>query len=608
MAAFTSTGSGNWNDGATWGNASPGSKGTDWPGNAGDTFNVAAGHTVTYNVSETNALGASQVNGILSFLASASTKMILSAALTVQNGGTLRMGSSGTPIDSSHTAELYFTVGDGSNGLVLAATGKLEAYGTDFTGSKHINYLTANWTSGQTFTVKGDVTAAWAAGQTLVVQRFHSAYPTAIGGGEYTIASMAANGSDTDVTISEAAPGTTFRAGAIVMHTKRNVALGKTSATRTLGNKNTSRPVFSTNSTSVTVAYVDVQDAEFVGVQQLFIPGAGNNPYMKFTRVVARNGYFIGSAGAGAQTMNTIWNKCLFISWVTFYGQRRATFTECVMFDTPISQMRENRFTDCYFVQYNGLMFDFAIVQNIFINCDWVELQRAIGCVDYTGPVMGNKFFNCNFGMFRHHSNTCTFTQHYNAVPVYGGDHHYNSKFNVDVTYYDWSPWPGPFVRYDDYGGTLGDTRTHSRGVRTKTNATIVRDGGSAIALEVSDLTYNDPRYLNYPLFEWVEWDVPASEQTRKIYIRGGNGGSEDWSTYPTAAELFLEAEYYDEAGTCHKAFVVSNDVLTDNTTWTAFDVSFTPGRVGQVVYRLRLGLVTGVASKKLYVDPQLNS
>ncbi len=48
MASFTSTQDGNWNDGATWGNTSPGTEGTDWPSTAGgDTVTVSAGHEVT---------------------------------------------------------------------------------------------------------------------------------------------------------------------------------------------------------------------------------------------------------------------------------------------------------------------------------------------------------------------------------------------------------------------------------------------------------------------------------------------------------------------------------------------------------------------------------
>ncbi len=48
QVSFTSVTSGNWEDGATWGNTSPGTAGTDYPDNNGDdNVTIANGHTVT---------------------------------------------------------------------------------------------------------------------------------------------------------------------------------------------------------------------------------------------------------------------------------------------------------------------------------------------------------------------------------------------------------------------------------------------------------------------------------------------------------------------------------------------------------------------------------
>ena len=44
---------------------------------------------------------------------------------------------------------------------------------------------------------------------------------------------------------------------------------------------------------------------------------------------------------------------------------------------------------------------------------------------------------------------------------------------------------------------------------------------------------------------------APASQKTYSIYMLG-NG----WSTLPTNTELYIEVEYFDEAGTAHKATV----------------------------------------------------
>ena len=52
QTTFTSTTSGNWDDGGTWGNISPGIQGTDWPATT-DNAVIAIGHTVTMTGAET---------------------------------------------------------------------------------------------------------------------------------------------------------------------------------------------------------------------------------------------------------------------------------------------------------------------------------------------------------------------------------------------------------------------------------------------------------------------------------------------------------------------------------------------------------------------------
>src|SRR5688572_13518876 len=71
QATFTAVANGNWTDGATWGNASPGTVGVDFPGalddayTAGFSITVTAGSTcknlaVSYNVAG-SLTGASQL-------------------------------------------------------------------------------------------------------------------------------------------------------------------------------------------------------------------------------------------------------------------------------------------------------------------------------------------------------------------------------------------------------------------------------------------------------------------------------------------------------------------------------------------------------------------
>ena len=77
MATFTSTTDGNLADGATYGNTSPGSRGTDFPGDD-DVLVVASGDTVTMNADAT--IGSVDIQGTLTTDGTART-------LTLDDGG-----------------------------------------------------------------------------------------------------------------------------------------------------------------------------------------------------------------------------------------------------------------------------------------------------------------------------------------------------------------------------------------------------------------------------------------------------------------------------------------------------------------------------------------
>ena len=225
MAAFTSVQTGNWNDGATWGNDSPGAKGTDWPGNAGDTATIANTHVVTYNVSEANALGTVTINsgGELTFHTGMDTLLTL-GDVDLNVAGTLKVGTVAAPIGAAYTAVIDHKSTTSSSELIGTSTSEIHICGDPgYFGSNIMATLVADWTSDQVFTVAGDITGDWNSGDTLIV----------IKDGEYsnfatdcqivTIDSIALNGANTDITINEAFPGGTYSIGAYVFHVERNV-------------------------------------------------------------------------------------------------------------------------------------------------------------------------------------------------------------------------------------------------------------------------------------------------------------------------------------------------------------------------------------------------
>lgn len=610
--------SGNWDSGATWGNAGS-VKGTDYPGSASDVFNIDAGDTVTYNVSEANALLGSTIYGTLTFKPDASTKLVFGNAYLVVYG-TLNIGTNDSPIQAGYTAELYFTAtSDSNSGISQGAAGVVSLVGTDSTGGIYQTYLTADWTSGQTFTVHGDVTGSWLAGMYIVVFK-HGVNIGASGAAEYTIASTAANGTDTDITINEAAPGGTWRAGGLAFLSRdRNIIVGKASASYTT--QNTNRPQIVSYRYAQADRYIaspvywTSKHVMFVGVQY-FHTGSNYSP-VKFDmyNCVVRNSSTPFAKTIGQVYANSVLEKCLFLFFQDMGPGNGNTFKDCIWaFQggtiSALAGANNCQFENCTFYFYSNGSYSFleTVVGSTFKDCDFVALIRVI-----TGSTSA-RFINCNFGRFKNHSNECSFNNVLNGLSSWSQFDFINCYTPLGIEAGDISTFRSVTgdivtqaeVTHDDPAGTIGDIRRITYGFCTKVNGTVLRDGGGEKSLEVYAIDKCMPLYGREPILEWTEWEVEAVPQTRTVYIRGGNGGAENWSTFPVAAELFLEVEYLDEVDTAHRAWIKSTAVLADNTTWTAFTVEFTPGRVGPAIYRLFL--FTGGASLKLYVDTQLVS
>ena len=227
MAAFTSAASGNWNDGATWGNTSPGVKGTDWPGNAADTATIQNTHVVVYNVEETNQLGNITVNagGELKFSRSMDTLLTMGNN-NLAVGGKLNVGEDGDEIPADYTAKILINTTSGSNGLSASSAGQVCLVGDpEYFGSEAVADLADDFTSGQTFTIVGDFTSKWKVGQLLILVKDGEYSNVATDTVVVTIASLSANGANTDVEISEAFPGGAYSEDSQVFNPSRNVVI-----------------------------------------------------------------------------------------------------------------------------------------------------------------------------------------------------------------------------------------------------------------------------------------------------------------------------------------------------------------------------------------------
>lgn len=227
MATYTSTQNGNWSADATWG-------GSGHPNTDADVANID--HEVSYDMGASTVLWGNITVGTagkLTFPVNASSDLMFNNSGVLTVNGEMSCGTDEAPLDAAYTFRILFTrrASSAGNRLVTGtgSTAKILLYGDpDVYGSQKYGYLSADWTTGQTFYVDGDVTTRWSAGLQLYVFRNTTYVSTNTTGGIFTIASVGAydSGNDrTPITISDAAPGVTYYSGGDVIAITRNIVI-----------------------------------------------------------------------------------------------------------------------------------------------------------------------------------------------------------------------------------------------------------------------------------------------------------------------------------------------------------------------------------------------
>jgi hypothetical protein len=147
----------------------------------------------------------------------------------------------------------------------------------------------------------------------------------------------------------------------------------------------------------------------------------------------------------------------------------------------------------------------------------------------------------------------------------------------------------------EDHNGVKGDNRAWYYGGSVIKNTATVRTGGATSSALATPANTMGLSFYKFQIFEACLY-APATQKTYSLYMLG-NG----WSTLPTNTELYIEDEYFDEAGTAHKATVKSTQVLSANDVWTQFSVTVTPAAEG--LLRIRAYLTKYQANAYVYVD-----
>ena len=572
MATFTSTINGNWNDGATWGLTSPGVKGTDWPGLAGDIVNI--GHTVTYNVVETNELGQVTINngGILTFLATANTKITLGHQdIRIESGGELRIGASAAVIDKAYKAELVWnTTVDNAKGIYVVSGGKLNIYGDPtYYGSDDDTELAANWTTGQTFTVVGDFTAKWNVNDEITVHKgaAYSNYNTDTA--LFTIASLALNGSNTDITINEAAPGVTFYAGGQVINVTRNVKLSKLNAVTTIGNYNTNRP--------------RIRDANASGnnnckVSAAMVTGFSrieSNYDFQFLKSVIRNGHLSFYVGTNHTVSGNVYSNQVGFNSGAYYTVSGNVYSNQHGF------YGGNNYTISSNVYSNLYGFNSGTNHTIFGKIGYDSNDVSIpntydfqfnGSNDYLLknvklPLNGLVFYNRYTSSYRGRIRSEHHGQVANAQKV-----------------------------YDMFGDIIKVTAGSGTSIPDQ------RSGGAQYLAEMESLTANCGSAN--PLLAFSEHKIWAETGSKiyRYYLQTDHTGG------LSAEEIKLTGKYLDQASGGHlgeATHAPAVAIRTGITDWSQYlEVTINPAQAGIVA--LKIELMTYEAGKKVWIDPKV--
>jgi hypothetical protein len=140
-------------------------------------------------------------------------------------------------------------------------------------------------------------------------------------------------------------------------------------------------------------------------------------------------------------------------------------------------------------------------------------------------------------------------------------------------------------VRFDRYKQLQQSAARFDPLANIVSNYVTVRPSGATSTIEVTPLSNCNVVTPTQVVGTWVEDNIPATTQSRGIFIKG-----EDWTDFPNSTELWFEAEYLSSLTDLSTTTVKSTAQIYNNTDWFYFPVTFTPARSGRVFYRAYLG------------------
>lgn len=160
----------------------------------------------------------------------------------------------------------------------------------------------------------------------------------------------------------------------------------------------------------------------------------------------------------------------------------------------------------------------------------------------------------------------------------------------------------GYVFRIEDWEHNYGAAYNMYSSGEIISDSLVIRDGGATTSAKFVPMLFTTvpaPLCISGNMYDpdirvWAK----GSDAVATIYIRGYG-----WTTFPTAQELYVEAEYLSSygVGTITRQLARSDEVLVDNTNWVAFNCSINPAEDSMVNIKVYLGKYE--ASSGIYVD-----
>jgi hypothetical protein len=604
------------------------------------------------------------VNGTLYFPLDMTTKLTFGHVdMTIGATGSLITSSDGTVgnigvVDDTFTCSVIWnTTSDNAKGMIITNGAYVDIRGDSaLYGGTHSTTLFANWTSGQTLTAVGTAPRLWLAGQTFTIARNTSTgVATTL---RYTIASVLANGSNTDITISEAAPAISFIADGQIENEARNVKIYKLGAEiPAMDTAYTNRPWIDDNHVTGTVKWRDMQVTGFYWYDGANLQTSGT---LTFDNCIFRNGYRViyrlsnavltgcnaysnSSYGFYTLTTCTLTSCNAYSNSAGFYTLTTCTLTSCNAYSN--SSAGFYILTTCTLTSCNAYSNDaygfYGLTTCTLTSCN--AYSNSAGFITSTTCTLTscNAYSNISAGFIT--LTTCTLTScnaYSNSsgfrqcqLRMVNGSIGWNGLVSAPNTSDFVLPseirtrnvkWPQAGYVYTSRntngvrGGVIFDNLNQSSGAwrfdgpfstHTKVANPVVggfmSGDGSCIKIEplsnisATNYTWGLGGYLKSQE-EGLAIYVPARQVTIKCRVQ-----SHAFDTLPTNSQLYLEVLYYADATTTMTT-VVSTETIAANDTTKVLSVTITPNRASKAYVRL---VFTGPydADGYILVDPCVN-